>query len=304
MIAGFNTDIKHDGVVYHVQTEDKGLSSALIVSLVYNKGTIIASRRTSYTDIVGTDVDKDKLSERLTRQHRLICAAIKAGRIEELKNATPKTAKYTAPARNEAADKPIEPPAEHLPLPRPQTFGPTSSATRGTGPITIGRIETKRVISVIPNDPPEMPKSVVSPPDDPFADGPVIEDVQIIEEEFVLEPEAVSVVSELSGFDRPANQKLGIELLGNAKFVGGEKRSISVMVCRGTGRKVISDAQVMIKVLGSSFRPVIFHAKTDANGLATVHLQLPRFSAGRAALLIRAMVDGEEAELRKIVSPA
>jgi hypothetical protein len=59
----------------------------------------------------------------------------------------------------------------------------------------------------------------------------------------------------------------------------------------------------MLKVLGSSFRPVIFHAKTDANGLAKVHLQLPHFHAGRAALLVRAINGGEEIELRRIVTP-
>jgi hypothetical protein len=75
------------------------------------------------------------------------------------------------------------------------------------------------------------------------------------------------------------------------------------MICRGTDRKVVPDAQVMIKVLGSSFRPVIFHAKTDTNGLARVHLQLPHFQSGRAAVLIRAITGGEEVELRRVVTP-
>ena len=59
----------------------------------------------------------------------------------------------------------------------------------------------------------------------------------------------------------------------------------------------------MIKVLGSTFRPVILHAKTDSNGLANIHLQLPHFRAGRSALLVRAIADGEEMELRRVISP-
>ena len=47
MITGFNTDIEHGGVTYHVQTEDKGLETPLILSLVYVGGAIIASKRTS-----------------------------------------------------------------------------------------------------------------------------------------------------------------------------------------------------------------------------------------------------------------
>ena len=49
--------------------------------------------------------------------------------------------------------------------------------------------------------------------------------------------------------------------------------------------------------------PVIF-MPIDANGLARIHLQVPQFSAGRAALLVRAMAGGEEVELRRLVTPA
>ena len=120
-----------------------------------------------------------------------------------------------------------------------------------------------------------------------------------------LEPlaEAVEVVSELSGRERSSNSKLTLELLGETKFKGGDRKTVNIMVCRGTERKVISDAEIMVKVLGSSFRPVIFHARSDANGLAKVHLQLPNFDAGRAALLVRAIASGEEIELRRIVQP-
>jgi len=75
------------------------------------------------------------------------------------------------------------------------------------------------------------------------------------------------------------------------------------MVCRGTDRRVFAHAQIMIKLLGPSFRPVIFHAKSDVNGLARMHLQLPRFQAGRAELLARVISNGEEIELRRAVTP-
>ncbi|MEP6787632.1 MAG: hypothetical protein ABJB40_04330, partial [Acidobacteriota bacterium] len=136
-----------------------------------------------------------------------------------------------------------------------------------------------------------------------FSHEPVIEDVGVIDEADVFPAEAVAVVSELSGKERPSNQKLSLELLGDAKFKGGERTTVCIMICRGTERKVVHGAQIMIKVLGSSFRPVIFHAKSDSNGLANIHLQLPTFQVGRAALFIRAIADGEEVELRRIVNP-
>ena len=85
MITGFNTDIEHEGVIYHVQTEDKGLDTPIILSLVYAGGTILASKRSPYEDLIAEGYSDELLAERLKRQHRLICAAIHSGRIDDLK---------------------------------------------------------------------------------------------------------------------------------------------------------------------------------------------------------------------------
>lgn len=85
MITGYNTDVEHKGVVYHVQTEDKGLQTPVILSLVYTGGAILASKRSPYDDLIADGFNQEALAERLQRQHKLICAAVHAGRIEELK---------------------------------------------------------------------------------------------------------------------------------------------------------------------------------------------------------------------------
>lgn len=85
MITGFNTDVEHDGVTYHVQTEDKGLQTPIILSLVYTGGAILASKRSPYDDLIASGFSPEILAERLQRQHKLICAAVHAGRIAELK---------------------------------------------------------------------------------------------------------------------------------------------------------------------------------------------------------------------------
>ena len=315
MISGFNTDIEFDGVVYHVQTEDKGLSSKLIVSLIYDRGTILASKRVSYEDLAQSNFEESAIADRLNRQHKLICAAVKAGRLEDLKKMSCKAAPATAAA---TPSMPVMPVVTETAIPVPAI---------PVAPIAIAKVETERIITYTPptpvevfartEPPPEPPRPFVPPEtaseltDDPiltaedfFADAPLFEDVSIIEDEMIeIDAAAVEVVSELSGVERPVNEKLSIELLGESKFTGGDRRTVNIMVCRGTARRVVGGAQIMIKVLGSSFRPVIFHAKTDNNGLANVHLQLPQFQAGRAALLIRVMTDGEEMELRRVVTP-
>ena len=96
MITGFNTDIEHDGVVYHVQTEDKGLESPLILSLVYVGGAILAAKRSRYEDLIQAGFTEEVLIKRLKRQHQLICAAINAGRIEDLKRMGARTLEVSA----------------------------------------------------------------------------------------------------------------------------------------------------------------------------------------------------------------
>lgn len=96
MITGYNTDVECGGVTYHVQTEDKGLETPVILSLVYSGGAILASKRSPYDDLVASGFDEKQLADRLQRQHKLICAAVHAGRIEELKKLA---AKETALAK-------------------------------------------------------------------------------------------------------------------------------------------------------------------------------------------------------------
>lgn len=284
MITGYNTDIEFGGVTYHVQTEDKGIARPVILSLVYDRGTILASKRLPYDDLLDGDLDETVLAARLHRQHKLICAAIQAGRIEDLKKMT---ARESAPVP--APDK----------SPFTTTASPVGVATDVSEPPAISLDELEELLLPIPK--PVFGGILDIPVSRPTIDPPVHKPSLDGDDAIVLPAEAVEIVSDMLGTERPVNNKLGIELLGEAKFKGGERKTVTFMVCRGTDRKVVSSAQVMVKVLGTSFRPLIFHASTDDNGLAKVNIHLPSFNSGRAALLARAVSQGEEVELRRAI---
>jgi hypothetical protein len=261
------------------------------MSLVYDKGTILASKREAYD----TATPENELKDRVNKQHKLICAAVKAGRVEDLKQ-------MTASARSGAkkAKAPVSPLPEVATIPV----------------VNIPAVESFESLPVeppAPDTPPSEPlirpeEQKIAPPAvdalDPFAHLPIIEidGIEVVEEYAEIVPEAVEVVSELSGQSRPTHNRLCIDLIGDGKFRAGDRKMVNILISRGSDRKVVSGAQIMIKILGSAFRPVIFHARSDQNGLARVHLQVPQFAAGRAALLVRAIAEGEEVELRKIVA--
>ena len=281
MITGYNTDIEFEGVTYHVQTEDKGLAKPIILSLVYDRGTILASKRLPYDDLLVGKFDEGLLSARLHRQHKLICAAIQAGRIEDLKQMT---LRESVAAAN--ASKPVFVEPAHV-----------NGQAEINGDVILDEFEE----FFLPIPKPRFGGILDVPVERPSVE-PIARPAMLLDDDVLLPDEAVEIVSEMSGSDRPINNKLSVELLGEAKFTGGERKSVTFMVCRGTDRKVVGSAQVMVKILGSSFRPLIFHASTDENGLAKVNLQLPNFNSGRAALLARAVSGGEEVELRRAIT--
>ena len=102
MITGFNTDIKHNEKVYHIQTEDKGLANPYIESLVYVGGEILASKKTSYAEQIKTGVDDKWISGLMEQQHRTMIAAIKRGRLDQPADET----KFKTPRGTVAAPAP------------------------------------------------------------------------------------------------------------------------------------------------------------------------------------------------------
>src|SRR5918992_1851238 len=84
MISGFNTDVNYEGCVYHVQTEDRGKENPFLESLVYIGGTIVAKKSTPYSEQLEQGATDTAIASLLKRQHQVIIAAIKAGRIDDL----------------------------------------------------------------------------------------------------------------------------------------------------------------------------------------------------------------------------
>ncbi len=82
MITGFNQDVQYKNKVYHVQTEDRGEKNPLVETLIYVGGEIIASRRTSYEDIIKESYDEAKVAALLDKQHKRVVVDIRLGKFE------------------------------------------------------------------------------------------------------------------------------------------------------------------------------------------------------------------------------
>lgn len=262
MITGYNTDVEHDGVVYHVQTEDKGLDTPLVLSLVYSGGAILASKRSTYHDLIAAGFSEAALTERLKRQHRLICAAINAGRLGDLK-------KMSAPAPT------VAPPA--APIAAPPLPGELVERPREPD----ARLDLPALDNVLPPISPP-PRTGVSP-------------------YTVYDSRRRSPLGEIPDVE----EGLRIRLLGEKDFRGGDMLELDVVVTRLSreGEAPIS-AAISVKILGTSFRPMILTLKTNKQGAVTISTRIPPFKTGRAAIVIRAAVAELSTETRRVIHPS
>jgi hypothetical protein len=83
MITGYNTDVRHQNVVFHVQTEDKGSANPFIESLIYVGGQVLASKRASYADLLAEGKDEKSIVALMDHQHRTMIAAIRHGKFDD-----------------------------------------------------------------------------------------------------------------------------------------------------------------------------------------------------------------------------
>jgi hypothetical protein len=105
MIFGFNTDIRHEDTIYHVQSEARE-GEHLLQTQVFVKGRCIGKRAVPYgssaaagkttaqNDSQDRDKDQDKDREKMLRElHREVLDAIRGGKLDSIfdKRETPET---------------------------------------------------------------------------------------------------------------------------------------------------------------------------------------------------------------------
>ena len=125
MLTGYNTDFKFDGKIYHCQTEDGGINSPFITSLMYHQGAILASRKTSYEDIIKADCLEDVVRELMMEQHKQMIRDLMQGKLQVNANAPPQAATATKASVPNA-------PAPAAPAPEAKKAPPTPARVEET----------------------------------------------------------------------------------------------------------------------------------------------------------------------------
>jgi len=109
MLFGHNTNVKIGDFTFHVQTEDRGITNALIDTTVYCRGRVLHRRTNNYFDLLPLDADREEaLKLRLTDQHKTVLEEIRSGALHLVPPPLP-VAEAPAPVAPKQAAAPAPP---------------------------------------------------------------------------------------------------------------------------------------------------------------------------------------------------
>lgn len=86
MIFGFNTDIKYENTVYHVQSEARE-GERLLQTQIFVRGRCIGKKAASYAELIARpEFSDERMHEMLKYQHRTTIDDLRNGRVDEAMN--------------------------------------------------------------------------------------------------------------------------------------------------------------------------------------------------------------------------
>ena len=102
MLFGHNSNVKVGETLYHVQTEDRGASHAVIDTMVYEGGRVLHRRANSYADLLPLDAAREEaLKLRVSTQHQAVLNELRSGTLKFTQPVapavTPKSSLTSAP---------------------------------------------------------------------------------------------------------------------------------------------------------------------------------------------------------------
>ncbi|RLB41807.1 MAG: hypothetical protein DRH30_06005 [Deltaproteobacteria bacterium] len=83
-LVGYNTNVRHKGNLYHIQTEDSGVKRPHVITQLFaDGGRIIASEKTSYEEQVGAENIAAIVKQLMQEQHKRVFIGLRDGVYDE-----------------------------------------------------------------------------------------------------------------------------------------------------------------------------------------------------------------------------
>jgi hypothetical protein len=83
MVSGFNTDIRHRGVLFHVQSEASDIKNPHILTHLFKGGDILASMKLEYAELLDSDILQSEVRSMMEGQHKKMLRGLTQGEHDE-----------------------------------------------------------------------------------------------------------------------------------------------------------------------------------------------------------------------------
>lgn len=149
-LLGYNTNVRHKGKLYHIQTEDSGLQHPHIITHLFaDGGRIVSSKKTSYAEHIGVEDIKTFVKKMMQDQHKGMLISLRDGLFDEaeglLDTASGALPSVSAELPLAAVSKPLVPPAGAAAPAKVDYNALERAAARITGDRAAGRYQPMQV---------------------------------------------------------------------------------------------------------------------------------------------------------------
>jgi hypothetical protein len=337
MNTGYNTDVRHNDVVFHVQTEDKGASNPFIESLVYVGGQVLASKRASYAELLAQGKDDKAVIALMDHQHRTMIAAIRIGKFDEkllslsagrqtgrqgtVNPQTPGVPMSPMSPMSPISVGPMAVPADMQAPPAPPAALPAAPGLPAAPAVPAApRITTSAPLPVLPATPTPVPSAI--PPMPALSAPPVAVAAPAVAAQPAPAPPSPaaerptgSVLAAARAPERSLDQvileyltseadqeQLLLFLEGDAQLTLGQPAAVALRASSSKSGQPISGAQVSVKMISTAAEPRMLAAgRTDDDGALALAFEIPQLTRGTAALIITAVSVIGRAELKQLL---
>jgi hypothetical protein len=282
MITGYNTDVRYGEIVFHVQTEDKGVSNPFIESLVYVGGQVLASKRASYAEMLAAGKEEKEIVALMDHQHRTMIAAIRHGKLDAKiasLSASKQTGQFAAVETPVSGVQPVPNPIPNkvvLPTPAPPPV-PVPPDPIDAGGETMARTTVTPPEASVP----AMPR----PPARPAMPERTLD--QVILEYLTSEAD---------------QEQLVLMLEEERDLVLGSRATLVLRASSSKSGQPMVGTQISVRMISTVLEPrVLATGRTDDRGLLTLGFDIPQVNRGTSALIINAVSSIGRAELKHLL---
>lgn len=156
-LLGYNTNVRHHGKLYHIQTEDSGATHGHIFTHLFaDGGRIIASKKTTYKEYIGTERFPAIVKKLMRESHKAMFIALRDGLFDTDEAAGARTIAAMELRLDDSAE--VVPSSATVPASaEPASAEPTTTVPIGAGPTGTVPVSAGLISEDTPEEPAPIP---------------------------------------------------------------------------------------------------------------------------------------------------